>query len=84
MSFIMVWKVTRLLVIPKNTTKDSNMPQLVWQATFHSSLGLMQMLLKPQWTSSLVKYLAPWSWDTSLEISGRGYLFLTVMELSVQ
>ena len=84
MLFIMVWKVAGLLVIPKNITKGSNRPQLVWKAAFYSSLGLMPMLLKPQQTSSLVKYLAPWSWDTSLEISGRGYLFLTVMELSAR
>ena len=84
MSFIMVWKVTELLVIPKNITKGLNMPRLVRKAAFHSSLGLMQTLLKPQQTSSLVKYLAPQSWDTSSEISERGYLFLTVMELSAQ
>ena len=82
MLFIMVWKVARLLVIPKNITKGSNMSQLVWKAAFYSSLGLMQTLLKPQQTSSLVKYLALWSWDTSSEISKRGYLFLTIMELS--
>jgi len=80
----MVWKVAGLLVIPKNITKDSNRPQLVQKAAFHSSPGLMQTLLKPQWTSSLVKYLAPRSCNTSSEISGRGYLFLTVMELSAQ
>jgi len=82
MSFIMVWKVAELLVIPKNITKGSNISQLVQKAAFHSSLGLMQTLLKSQWTSSLVKYLAPQSWNTNLEISGRGYLFLTVIELS--
>ena len=80
----MVWKVTGLLVIPKNITKGLNRPRLVRKAAFHSSPGLMRTLLKPQWTSSLVKYLALQSWNTSLEISGRGYLFLTVMELSAQ
>ena len=79
--FIMVWKVARLLVIPKNITKGSNMPRLVQKAAFYSSPGLMRTLLKPQQTSSLVKYLAPQSWDMSLEISGREYLFLTIMEL---
>jgi len=29
MSFIMVWKVAGLLVIPKNITKGSNRPRLV-------------------------------------------------------
>ena len=84
MSFIMVWKVARLLVISKNITKGSNRPQLVQKAAFHSFLGLMQTLLKPQRTSSLVKYLAPQSCDTSLEISRREYLFLTIIELSAR
>jgi len=35
-------------------------------------------------TSSLVKYLALRSCNISLEISGRRYLFLTVMELRAQ
>jgi len=83
MSFIMVWKVAGLLVIPKNITKGSNIPRLVRKATFYLSLGLIQTLLKLQWTSSLVKYLAPQSWNMSSEISGRGYLFLTIMELSI-
>ena len=82
MSFIIVWKVAGLLVIPKNITKGSNIPQLVQKIAFYSSPGLMQTLLKLQRTSSLVKYRAPRSWDTSSEINGRGYLFLTVMELS--
>ena len=84
MLFIMVWKVARLLVIPKNITKGLNIPRLVRKATFHLSLGLMQTLLKSQRTSSLVKYLAPQNWNMSLEISGRGYLFLTIMELSAR
>ena len=84
MSFIMVWKIAGLLVIPKNITQGLNRPQLVQKATFHLSLGLIQMLLKPQWTSSLVKYLAPQSWEMSWEMSGRGYLFLIVMELSAR
>ena len=64
------------------TVGHSNKPQLVQKAAFHLSLGLMQMLLKSQQISSLVKYLALQSCDTSLEISERGYLFLTIMELS--
>jgi len=35
-----------------------DMPRLVQKVTFYLSLGLMQTLLKPQQTSSLVKYLA--------------------------
>jgi len=56
MSFIIVWKVAGLLVIPKNIIKGLNIPRLVQKAAFHSSLGLMQTLLKPQQTLSLVKY----------------------------
>jgi len=84
MLFIIVWKVAGLLVIQKNITKGLNMPQLVWKTAFHLSPGLMQTLLKLQQTSSLVKYLALQSCDTSSEISGRGYLFLTIMQLSAQ
>jgi len=61
MLFIMVWKVAGLLIILKNITKGSNRPQLVQKVAFHSSSGLIWTLLKPQWTSSLVKYLALWS-----------------------
>jgi len=55
----MVWKVAGLLVILKNITKGLNRPRLVRKAAFHLSPGLMWTLLKLQWTSSLVKYLAP-------------------------
>jgi len=36
-SFIIVWKVVGLLVIPKNITRGSKRPQLVRKAAFHSS-----------------------------------------------
>jgi len=81
MSFIMVWKVARLLVISKNITRGSKRPQLVQKVAFHSSLCLIQTLLKPQWTSNLVKYLDSWSWDISLEIRESRYLFLTITTL---
>ena len=55
-SFIIVWKVVELLVIPKNITRGSKRPWLVRKAAFHSSPGLMHTLLKPQQTSSFVKY----------------------------
>ena len=84
MSFIIVWKVAELLVIPKNITRGSNRPRLVWKAAFHSSPGLIRTLLKPYRTSSFVKYLAPWSWETSWEMRGRGYLFLMVTAFSAQ
>ena len=81
--FIMVWKVVGLLVIPKNITRGSKRLRLVRKAAFHSSPGLMCTLLKSQWTSSFVKYLAPQSWETSSEMRERGYLFLTVIAFSV-
>ena len=77
MLFIIVWKVAGLLVISKNITRGLNRPQLVRKAAFHSFLGLIRM-------SSLVKYLASQSWDMSSEISRRGYLFLTITELSAR
>ena len=82
MSFIMVWKVAGLLVIPKNIIRDSKRLRLVQKTAFHSSLDLMHTLLKPHQTSSFVKYLALRSWETSLEIRGRGYLFLTITVFS--
>ena len=80
-SFIIVWKLVGLLVIPKNIIKGSNNLQLVWNMAFHSSPGLIHILLKPQQTLSLVKYFALQSYNTSSEIRGRGYLFLIVMVL---
>ena len=73
-----------LLVIPKNIIRSSKRPQLVQKAVFHSSLGLMYTLLKLQQTSSFVKYWAPWSWETSSEMKGSGYLFLMVMVFRAQ
>ena len=82
MSFIIVWKVAGLLVIPKNITRGLKRPWLVRKATFHSSLDLMHILLKPQQTSSFVKYQALRSWETSWEMRRRGYLFLMVTAFS--
>ena len=84
MSFIIVWKVAGLLVIPKNIMRGSKRPQLVRKAAFHSSLGFMCTLLKPHWTSSFVKYLALQSWEMSSEMRGKRYLFLIVMAFSAQ
>ena len=84
MLFIIVQKIARLLVIPKNITKGSNKPQLVQKVVFHLFPGLMHILLKPQQMSSLVKYLALGSYNTSLEMRGKEYLFFTIMELRAQ
>ena len=78
--FIVVQKVARLLVIPKNITRGSKSPWLVQKVAFYLSLGLIHMLLKPQQMSSFKKYLAPLSQKISLDIRGREYLFLTITE----
>ena len=78
MLFIIVWKVAGLFVRPKNMTCGSKSPQFVWKVAFHSSLLQIQTLLKPQWTSSLVKYFVPWSCVISSEMSRIGYQFLIV------
>ena len=84
MLFIIVWKVARLLVIPKNITRGSKRLRLVQKAAFYSFLDLMCTLLNPHWMSSFVKYLALRSWETSSEMRERGYLFLTVTAFSMQ
>ena len=71
--FIIIWKVAGLLVLPKNITRDSKRPLLVWKAAFYSSLGLIQTLLNFQQTFSFVKYLTPQSWEKSSEMSGSEY-----------
>jgi hypothetical protein len=53
-SFIMVWKVARELVNPKNITRGSKVLQLVLNATFHSSPVLILMLLYPHHMLSLL------------------------------
>jgi len=79
MSSIMVWNVAGLLHSPKNMTNSSKSPRFVQNAAFHSSPSFIWTLLNPHQTSCLVKYLAPLSLFMSLEMRGRGYLFLTVI-----
>ena len=45
MSFIIVWKVAELLVIPKNIMRGSKRPLLVQKAAFYSFPDLIQILL---------------------------------------
>ncbi|OSX58571.1 hypothetical protein POSPLADRAFT_1118272, partial [Postia placenta MAD-698-R-SB12] len=58
-SFIIAWKVTGKLVMPKNITchdlGGSYSPRLVTKAAFHSSPALIRILLYPHLTSNLVK-----------------------------
>ena len=84
MLFIIVWKIARLLVILKNITRSLNRLQFIQKIAFYLSSDLMYMLLKLQQMSSLVKYLALQSYNTSLEIKDREYLFFTVTELRAQ
>jgi hypothetical protein len=53
--FIIIWNVAGELVRPKNIMVGLKSPSRVRKAAFHSSPGLIQMLLYPQWTSNLVK-----------------------------
>jgi len=57
--FIIIWNVAGELVRPKNITVGSNSPSGVRKAAFHSSLGLIRMLLYPHQTSNLVNSVHP-------------------------
>ena len=76
--FIIIWKVAGELVSPKNMTVGSNSPSGVRKAAFHSSPGLMWILLYPQRMSNLVKRVHPASQSTTEGISGDTFLFLFV------
>ena len=67
---IMVWNMAGLLVSLKNMTRGLKSSWLVQNAAIHSSPSFILTLLKPQQTSSLVEYLAPWSFLTNLEMRG--------------
>jgi len=69
---IIAWNVAGELHIPKNMTVGLYNPRFVLNAAFHSSPFLIQMLLYPHRTSSLVKYLAPLSLSIISEMSGSG------------
>ena len=84
MSFIIIWKVAGQFVKPNNMTCGSKSPQFVRKAAFHSSLLQIQILLKPQQTSSLVKYFVPQSCMISLEMSGIGCWFLIATAFKAQ
>jgi len=57
--FIIIWNVVGELVRPKNMTVGSNNPSGVRNAAFHSSPGLIQILLYPHRTSNLVNRVHP-------------------------
>ena len=76
--FIIVWKVAREFVSPKNMTVGSYNPWLVRKAAFHSSPSLMRMLLYPHCMLNLVYSEHPCNWSMSWGMRGRGYLFCIV------
>ena len=78
---IIDWNIAGELHKPKNITVGLNNPLFVLNAAFHWSPSLIQMLLYPQHTSSLVKYLAPANLSVSSEIRGSEYACLMVQSL---
>ena len=76
--FIIIWKVAGEFVSPKNITVSSNSPSGVKKAAFHSSPGLIQMLLYPHWMSNFVNRMHPASWSTTEGMSGDTFRFLLV------
>jgi len=72
------------LVSPKNITVGSNSPSGVRKAAFHSSLGLILMLLYPQQTLTLVNSMHPASQLITDGMRGDTFLFHLVHLLSGQ
>ena len=82
--FIIIWNVAGELVSPKNITVGSNSPLGVRKAAFHSSPGLILMLLYPQQTSTLVNNVHPANQLITNGIRGDTFLFRLVHLLSGQ
>jgi len=76
--FIIIWKVARELVRPKNITVGSNNPLGVRKAAFHLSPGLIRMLLYPHRTSNLVNRVHPANWSMTEGIKGDTLRFRLV------
>jgi len=74
-----VWKVAGALHSPKVITQDSKRPRGVLNAILYLSPSCIQILLYPQWTSSLVKNCAPRSLSMSSGINGIGAAFFLVI-----
>ena len=84
MVFIIIWNVAGKFVSPKNMTVGSKSPSGVRKAAFHSSPGLMQMLLYPHQMSNLVNRVHPASLSTMDGMSGDTFWFFLVHLLSGQ
>jgi len=80
--FIIIWNVVGELVSPKNIMVGSNSPSEVRKAAFHSSLGLILMLLYPQRMLTLVNNVHPASQSITDGIRGDTFLFCLVHLLS--
>jgi len=76
--FIIIWNVAGELVSPKNMTVGSNSPSGMRKAAFHSSPGLILMLLYPQWMSTLVNSVHPASRLITEGMRGETFLFRLV------
>jgi len=76
--FIIIWNVAGELVRPKNMTVGSNSPSGVRNAAFHSSPGLIRMLLYPHRTSNLVNRVHLASRSITEGISGDTLQFRLV------
>src|SRR5258708_37753874 len=78
MVFIIIWKVARELVSPKNMTVGSKSPSGVKKATFGLSPGLMRMLLYPHRISNFVKSVHPLKRSMVWGMRGETLRFLVV------
>jgi len=76
--FIIIWKVAGELVSLKNIMVGLNSPSGVRKAAFHSSPGLIRMLLYPQQMLTLVNNVHPANWSITDGISGETFLFCLV------
>ena len=76
--FIIIWKVAGELVRPKNITVGSKSPSGVRKAAFHSSPGLIWILLYPHCISNLVNKVHPASRSMTDRMSRDTFLFLLV------
>ena len=56
---IIDWNIAGKFVNLKNMSVGSNSPRFVWNAAFHSSPSLIQMLLYPHRMSSFVNIFDP-------------------------
>src|SRR5258707_2402244 len=76
--FIIIWKVVGEFVRLKNITVGSKSPSGVRKAAFHSSPGLMHMLLYSHWMSNFVNNVHPLRQSMVWGMRGETLWFLLV------